>query len=425
MKKISRRKFLKNSIYTGASACCLAAFGGGRASQAYASDTGNGNTVVLLNQFGGNDGLNSFSIPYTVGAYYDRRPTIAIPTPQVLPTGAGTGFHPSLVNIHQLFLDGDVAVIQGTGDPQNTRSHFTAQDNISRGLVGSTALDSRGWVGRLGDLYMSDISFNTFGIGAGNRVDFVSTRDENRPIVTGSLSSMGFNRIENGRVNFNSRVDDRLFRLITQRAMLEGDKEVNQVAKSLRLSQRDSHNSAAIVQDVVANYTGPGGYENTSTGRYLSDVARLMESELCTRVTFGGVGGWDNHSNQTDPNVQQRRLEEIDNAVGLFADDIKRSAVNDWNNVAICIYTEFGRNTFENSSAGTDHGWGGTMLVIGGAVRGGVYGSTPTDNELRNEGSVIMDVDFRNVFAELVTWLGYNPNPVFPEDYNRVSLSVL
>ena len=91
----------------------------------------------------------------------------------------------------------------------------------------------------------------------------------------------------------------------------------------------------------------------------------------------------------------------------------------------ICIFSEFDRNTFENDSGGTDHGWGSAMVVMGGAVTGGVFGATPTAAEIANQPWIYEDVDFRNVLAKIIDWLGFNPDPVFPESYSKVGLSFL
>ena len=425
MCKLTRRQFLKTTLgAVGGLACCSAAWGRMGSNYVYAANPGGSDcTAVFLNQFGGNDGLNSFAIPYIRSSYYDRRPTLAIPEPQVLVMSSGIGLHPVMTNLHNLYLDGDVAVIQGIGDPLGTRSHFTAQEIFSKGMAQNSAIENRGWIGRMGDLYMTDVQFNTFGLGVGNQTDFNCSRTTNRPLVTNSLSSVGFDT-DNG-MGYTERMDDLAFKLITQKTFLDEEKSMNGRGESIRLAQKSMHDSVDAIGNVVSGYTGSFGYQNNSVGWYFNDVARLAEAGIGTQITYGGIGGWDTHSDQGATNSQLSRLAEIDDGIGKLAQDLKRAEVNKWNETVICIFTEFGRNTFENASAGTDHGWGGTMVVIGGAVNGGVYGSTPSESEISNDPWIYMDIDFRNVFSEIITWMGYNPDPVFPESFSKVNLNII
>ena len=69
---INRRQFLKSMLAAGTGACCAAAFGNQKDSFAWAqANAGNGRSLVLFNQFGGCDPLNSFTIPVGVAEYYD------------------------------------------------------------------------------------------------------------------------------------------------------------------------------------------------------------------------------------------------------------------------------------------------------------------------------------------------------------------
>ena len=108
-------------------------------------------------------------------------------------------------------------------------------------------------------------------------------------------------------------------------------------------------------------------------------------------------------------------------AIGAFEADMK--AIGKWNSTAICIFTEFGRKTFENGSGGTDHGWGSAMLVIGGGVNGGVKGPE-IDAETFSEEWLPQRIDFRNAFSEMISWLGFNPAPVFPETFEKETLGL-
>ena len=82
----------------------------------------------------------------------------------------------------------------------------------------------------------------------------------------------------------------------------------------------------------------------------------------------------------------------------------------------VLVFSEFGRRITENGSQGTDHGAGGIMMVLGGLVRGGIYGtapklrSDPANPTLENNaGDVRYETDFRSVYAQVLdNWLGAN-----------------
>ena len=85
----------------------------------------------------------------------------------------------------------------------------------------------------------------------------------------------------------------------------------------------------------------------------------------------------------------------------------------------VCLMSEFGRTVKENGSAGTDHGHGNVMFVMGGPVQGGkVYGDWPglAQEQLYEKRDLAVTTDFLDVFAELlVGHLGCEkPEAVFP-----------
>ena len=79
--------------------------------------------------------------------------------------------------------------------------------------------------------------------------------------------------------------------------------------------------------------------------------------------------------------------------------------------VAIMMFTEFGRRVEENASLGTDHGTATPMFVIGNGVKGGLYGRHPSLTDL-DDGNLKMTTDFRRVYATLIEqWLGSKDAP--------------
>src|SRR3954468_2402230 len=83
--------------------------------------------LVVVQLSGGNDFMNTV-IPFTEGVYYDQRPLVAVPEKNVLPFTDTLAFHPSAAALKELYDAGNVAIVQGIGYPNSSRSHFRAMD---------------------------------------------------------------------------------------------------------------------------------------------------------------------------------------------------------------------------------------------------------------------------------------------------------
>ena len=108
---------------------------------------GNGKepVLVVVQLSGGNDFMNTV-IPYTNPIYRDVRPTVGIPDEDILPLNDTLGWHPSTAPLKELFDQGDVAIIQGTGYPDSNRSHFRALDIWQ--TCEPEKVGTEGWLGR-------------------------------------------------------------------------------------------------------------------------------------------------------------------------------------------------------------------------------------------------------------------------------------
>jgi uncharacterized protein (DUF1501 family) len=96
-------------------------------------------------------------------------------------------------------------------------------------------------------------------------------------------------------------------------------------------------------------------------------------------------------------------------------------------------FSEFGRRISENGSNGTDHGAASAMMVLGGGVRGGIYGTAPNLNldpnnpTLENSaGDVHYETDFRSVYAQILdNWMGSNSANVLGGNFRKSSLTFI
>jgi uncharacterized protein (DUF1501 family) len=163
----------------------------------------------------------------------------------------------------------------------------------------------------------------------------------------------------------------------------------------------------------------------------LEIVARLIsvEQQLGQRrqVYFVGLGGWDTHDQQATLHPQQLTL--LSEALAAFQQNLMQLNMED----AVTTFTvsDFGR-TLTSNGDGTDHGWGGHQLVMGGAVNGGrVLGTLPalelnSDDDL-DDGRIIPTASVDQYIASLATWFGLTTtelNAVLP-NLNRFDANAL
>src|SRR4030095_4970162 len=165
--------------------------------------------------------------------------------------------------------------------------------------------------------------------------------------------------------------------------------------------------SSDFVRRASAAYRTPVDYgQGGGLAGNLQRVAALISAEMPTRlyyVTYQG-NNFDTHVQQAD--LHSRLLMYTADAVRGFMDDVDR--IGRGADVAVMLFTEFGRRGEENGSLGTDHGTATPMFLVGKGIKGGFYGQHPSLTDL-DEGNLKMTTDFRRVYATAIKeWLGYD-----------------
>jgi uncharacterized protein (DUF1501 family) len=107
--------------------------------------------------------------------------------------------------------------------------------------------------------------------------------------------------------------------------------------------------------------------------------------------------GYDTHSNQVD--THEKLLIELNNGLSDLISFLRLN--NRWNDTLIVTYSEFGRAPIENSSMGTDHGTLSCHFVMGGRVKGGLYGKYPLFSEIENF-QFVNPIDYRTMFSSIM-----------------------
>ena len=167
---------------------------------------------------------------------------------------------------------------------------------------------------------------------------------------------------------------------------------------------QSAKDASALVQQAWSKYRSPVDYG--VTGLDLPKVVSLIEAGFPTRLYYTSYrnNAFDTHVFQND--VHQRLLTYASDAVSAFLMDLKRIGRAD--DVAVMVFSEFGRRVPENVSLGTDHGAANLMFVAGTKVKGGHYGQIPSLTKLDEGDNLVYTTDFRRVYATMISgWLGY------------------
>jgi uncharacterized protein (DUF1501 family) len=174
----------------------------------------------------------------------------------------------------------------------------------------------------------------------------------------------------------------------------------------------------AETQRALPAITDP--FPNTGFGRACRDAARLIAAPvLGVRFIFLQQGGYDTHSGERVSLTNL--LNDLNGGIRALVQTTQ--ALNRWEDVTIATMSEFCR-TFENGSEGTDHGARAPLILMGGSVRGRVVNPPPSSSQIAAAGSYLpgYDIDFRQIYREAVTRMGFNADLIFP---NTISFSPL
>ena len=353
--------------------------------------------VVQLS--GGNDALNTV-VPYGDGLYYDFRPNISIPQDEVLPIDGRLGFNPNLTAIKRLWDDGKVAIVNGIGYPNPNRSHFRSMD------IWHTAepdlIAKEGWLGRtVRDLDPQGENVLT-GVNFGRGLPRALACRGAAVTSVGDLETYGLFSDLEGDPWRRSALDtfSRVYGpQLDQGAVMEFLGQVGGGALK----------GAEVLRTVPKRHTSTVEYGTDPIASRLGDAARVMCADVGTRVYYTQHGGFDTHSGELMDHARLWR--EVDGAVGDFWDDLKEHGRD--SQAVMMIFTEFGRRIADNGT-GSDHGSAGLALVIGGAVKGGLYGEHPS-LKLGDQtyGDMLPNNDFRGAYATVLErWLGLEAAPI-------------
>jgi uncharacterized protein (DUF1501 family) len=385
---VSRRNFLK-SVGLGGSGLLLAQshFKDPLSFLAFAQEPRPADTLIVIFQRGGMDGLSAV-VPYGEGSnYYDKRPTLAIPDNQVLDLNGFFGLHPTLAPLKDIYNGGQLAVIHATGSPDPTRSHFDAMEYMEKGVPGDK-MTPTGWLSR----HLQSVPWTNDSplraVAMGTMVQ-ASLRGENSALAMYSLSDFNLSAPDHHR-QMIQRTLAHMYNVPNPQNMLERQ-------------AKDTLSTMSFLTRLASNEYTPSyeaQYPETDFGRGLRQIAQLIKAEVGLEVACVDIGGWDTHDNQGSLDGQFAGLiNDFGQSLAAFHKDMQ----DYMNRVTVVTMSEFGRRLEENASAGTDHGHGNCMFVMGGNVNGGIYTDWPTlAPEALDDGDLKITIDYRDVLSEIL-----------------------
>lgn len=392
--KIHRRSFLRTTL----GAAPLLAFGASRLTRlAFAADSAvaaDRDLLVTIFLRGGCDGL-SLVAPADDRDYIAARP----PEMRVREKGERAGLalhngfagadwrlHKEAGRLHELYVQGDLAIVHACGLVNGSRSHFDAQDMMERGIADQKNLGlDTGWLARLlavipepgllpgvspaGTLPVSMLGTDR-ACGIADLRDFAYWGDEKERMVLHSLQNLA------SPLEAPSQRTLAMIQAIHKR--LPHDKDGN-----------------------VPKYEPGKGvkYPEHEFSEALQTVAWLAKLEVGLQVAALDYGDWDTHTGQAD-----RFAEQVRNLAGPLA-AFYRDLADRAQRVTIVVMSEFGRRLKANESGGTDHGHGNVMLVLGKGIRGGrLHGAWPglANDQLDQHADLAITTDYRQVLAEVL-----------------------
>jgi len=409
----SRRIFVSQSLGIVALGAAAPAFLARAADAATLPDLASavdpGNVLLVIQMGGGNDGLNTI-VPYSDDAYHRVRPAIGISANSVLPIDGRIGLNPVMSGFDDLFKDGHLALVQGVGYPNPNRSHFEATQ------IWETASPDRpvsyGWLGRYLDQTVPASAqpdparlFTAVALGDTVPTALISQRVDVPAI--GTLSTYGYNA---GKDPASRTATGTLY---------DGAKPGQSPYLSLiETTARNALHGGDLLRAKLASYTPAVTYPNDPFSQQLRVAAQIVGSNTGTRIIFVSIGSFDTHAGQRSQ--QDRLLGYLANGLHAFYKDLEAHQLQD--RVLALTFSEFGRRVQQNASNGTDHGAAMPLFILGGKVKGGVYGDHPSLTELDNNGDLKHAIDFRAVYATIVKqWLGRDPSAIIAGTYDPVA----
>ncbi len=349
--------------------------------------------LVSIFQRGAMDGLMAvcpFNDPFLKAA----RPGLFMPavkagnTASLIDLDGRFGLHPSMKAFESLFREKRLAIVHGMGSPNNTRSHFDAQDYMESGTPFNKGTSS-GWLNRaVGLLGHEATPFQAVSLTSSLPRSFYGDKPA---LAISNLQDFAIQM--RGNPMGASRVSQSFEDLYDQTS-----------SGLLRSTGKESFDAVKMLQKTdTKNYIPAYNavYPVSPLGNSLKQIAQLIKMDVGLEVAFAESGGWDTHFNQGAENgIFARNVNDLSQSILAFWTDLTLYQ----DELTVMTMTEFGRTVKQNGTGGTDHGRASCNFMLGNDVNGGiVHGKVePLAPENLEEGrDLAVTTDFRSIFTEV------------------------
>lgn len=412
---MKRRDFLRNSAIAGTAigvSPYLKAspdFSGTMSANSFLEDD---SIMILVELFGGNDGLNTI-IPLFQDEYYSLRPNIAIESADAIRfDNTDLYMHPALVTdlyndgFLGLLRNGNLAIVERVGYENYSMSHFRSADIWSSGIISRDPsvklLD--GWLGRYFasklDNFPLEIPEHPLGISLEGKVPLVMRSPKGHMGIALS-DPESFYELGAG--------------LSPSENKLPGDNFYQNEYNFIHVIAEQSEIYSNAVKNAFDSGENKVDYPDGLAKKF-QRIARLISGGLKTKVYYVRLSNFDSHVQQmTDPFSGQHPilLRQLSEAISLFMQDATLQGFAD--RVAGLTTSEFGRRAYDNGSRGSDHGAGNVMFMFAhdNNINSGRKGDPPDLSDIDGAGNVRYQFDFRRLYADfLETWFGASKEDV-------------
>lgn len=361
-------------------------------------------TLLVLELSGGNDGLATI-VPYPEDDLYKVRTHTGLnPKNDLHRIDDYRGMHPNLGELHKIYQEGGLAIVEGAGYPQPNHSHFTSQDIWHTASPRGRAAGD-GWLGSLLRALYPDDPKVPHAVCMGKTMAY-ALQSSTHPVVcfeSPSLYQFG----ADGKAIVSCGVGAEM----TERK----DKSDSMLAR-IRSAMRNASSTSEEVRRAAATYEPRVAYPNTGLGRDLKLAAALIQSRIGCRVVQVTQPGYDTHDNQKARHDEL--MTELSQGLAAFLQDVRGTETGD--RVLVLAFSEFGRRVPDNASMGTDHGTAGPMFLAGAPAKGGLHGKHPSVQDLE-AGDLKFTTDFRRVYASVLQdWFHVDSERVLGAKYETL-----
>ena len=363
--------------------------------------------LVVVQLSGGNDFMNTV-IPFTEGIYYDNRPLVGISEDKVLPFTETLAWHPSAAGFKRIYEQGKMAIVQGVGLENASRSHFRAMD-IWHTCEPDT-IATEGWLAKVIREIDPDSSNPITAVNFGRGLPRALAAPGVTATSIGDLDNYGL--MSSIQLQEERDRDLQIFQRMYTPAIGSG-----LVMNYLSQTGSNVLTGADMLAEAPRKYKSTVEYADNPIAKSLRDVARVHTAGLGTRIFYTNHAGYDHHAQEVPAHA--RLLDELTGAIENFMQDLRDHNAAD--EVNILVFTEFGRRIKDNGS-GTDHGSGGGAFLIGENVKGGLYSEYPSlapADWLFGE-DMAHTIDFRSVYSTILNqWMGIDPVDIVGGQYEQ------